>query len=197
PMPVPGADPRSSSARSEPAFDYEHTDWTTLAELVQWAAPEPVATLDPTPPEDTAVAQNPDETPADEPRGGVLESQGWRYLGYIQSGGQVAALVSPGGGPQKLLIVGQEIEGYTVDSVLPEAVILAQPNEVRIRLEREAPRSIALGDSPGVMPNPSTNRFRQNQRPGQTDLEALRERMRANRLAGEEERGQSPGEPQR
>lgn len=123
-------------------------NWSELAIALEAVhtgqRPEQVASVDPTelPP---GQGDEPDETSPEQ----AAEQQGipgWRYVGDVELGGRMIAVLSVSGA-QVYLGEGEEAQGFTIAEVEPTHVV-AEGRNGRFRIDRERPPQPLLRSAP-------------------------------------------------
>jgi hypothetical protein len=150
-------DPQPTAAQpGQPGSDDEggipDVNWSELAVALEAVhtgeRPDRMAAVDPT--ETPGQTEQPGETPPEE----ATEQQGlpgWRYVGDVELGGRMIAVLSVSGA-QVYLGEGEEAQGFTIAEVEPTHVV-AEGRNGRFRIDRErAPqpllRSAPMGSNP-------------------------------------------------
>ncbi len=154
------------------------SNWGELTPLLSWATPEPVspkgATNSDSPGGAAGTEANPENGDVENAGEGGSPTQsanrslpGWRFIGRITRPAGDLALLSINGS-QRMISTGQEIDGYTVDAIDADAVILSRGALVQ-RVTAEPSRPVDLGITTLGRPAPrntNTQRFDSANRDG-------------------------------
>ncbi len=138
-----GSQAAQSSAESVAA----NTDWTEAAPLLAWMVPESVtANLVNSRPKDGDQAQAQQAQQAAQQSNNTSRRNvpaDWRYVGYFGSGGDDSMALVAMGGQQRIVQVGQEIDGYRFTKIQPELIWLRSGGD-ELKLTAAAPPPVEL-----------------------------------------------------